>query len=213
MAFVDPKSLASQLRLAVAACSLCLMHTSCEDPEAQDSAGPASTGGGTRDSGGGDSDAKAVAADCDGALKANAQWVAFEDAVLERVNEVRAKGADCGWRGSFKPAPPLVANAKLRCAARLHSLDMVKRSFFAHRNPDGESPMQRMKKSGYDGRYAGENIAAGQATAQAVMAGWMKSDGHCANIMNSRYKELGVGYVQDDSTKYTHYWTQNFGAK
>lgn len=214
MTISEPRSFFPQLRILGALLCFLVSNTACEDAEDREPKGSmTTTGGDAGGSGDGNDDSKVVSEDCPGAANASAQWQALEEEVLEKVNEVRAKGAKCGSKGSFDPAPPLKVNAKLRCAARLHSLDMVKRKFFDHKNPDGESPMQRMKEVGYNGRYAGENIAAGQSTAESVMAGWMKSDGHCANIMNSRYRELGVGYVQSASTKYNHYWTQKFGAK
>jgi uncharacterized protein YkwD len=100
----------------------------------------------------------------------------------------------------------------LRCAARKHSADMAARDFFDHVNPDGEKFTDRMTKAGY-GSYstAGENIAAGSPDAQGTMSQWMGSDGHCANIMNPDYKDIGVGY--STGGQYGHLWTQVFGAK
>lgn len=179
-----------------------------EDPDAKEpkSTGKATGGSNHEDVGDGE-------AGCIGAAQASAQWERLEEEVLELVNEVRERGAKCGSKGSFEAAPALTLDKKLRCAARRHSKDMVERTFFDHTNPDGETPMKRMNEAGYKGRYAGENIAAGQASSQEVMKGWMKSDGHCANIMNPRYQHLGVGYLDAPESKYRHYWTQNFGAK
>ncbi|SFV67217.1 hypothetical protein MNB_SV-13-1015 [hydrothermal vent metagenome] len=42
--------------------------------------------------------------------------------------------------------------------------------------------------------------------------GWLKSDSHCANLMNPNFTELGMAMIKDESTKYIHYWTQNFGT-
>ncbi|HEY8376537.1 MAG TPA: CAP domain-containing protein, partial [Nannocystis sp.] len=77
---------------------------------------------------------------------------------------------------------------------------------------DGESPWDRMAKAGY-GNYktAGENIAAGSATAAGTMDQWMNSDGHCANIMNPNFQHIGVGY--HPGGQWGHLWTQVFGAK
>lgn len=134
----------------------------------------------------------------------------FEDEVLVLVNERRAGGASCGGQ-SFGAAGPLTMDATLRCAARVHSLDMVTRGFFDHANPDGEDPFDRMERAGYRFSTAGENIAAGQPTPEAVVQGWMESPGHCGNIMNADYTELGVGYVRTDAAQFPHYWTQVFG--
>lgn len=134
--------------------------------------------------------------------------IQMEEEVLELVNQRRQEGADCGSEGSFPPADPIEMEEHLRCAARLHSIDMDERDFFAHDNPDGDGPGDRIAETGYmDGptdRPTGENIAQGSQTAQQVMQGWMDSDGHCANIMRSSWDEIGVGM-------YENYWTQKFG--
>lgn len=136
----------------------------------------------------------------------------LEDEVLTIVNQVRSQGASCGSKGSFGPTGPLEMDPLLRCAARYHSKDMVDRDFFSHDNPDGEDPWDRIAKTGY-GSYktAGENIAAGSGTAAGVMNQWMTSDGHCANIMNPEFTEIGIGYYPGGD--YGHVWTQVFAAK
>jgi uncharacterized protein YkwD len=89
---------------------------------------------------------------------------------------------------------------------------MADREFFDHQNPDGESPWDRFEEAGYTNyRAAGENIAAGNAQAASTMQQWMNSDGHCANIMNPDFSEIGVGYYPGGS--YGHLWTQAFGDR
>jgi uncharacterized protein YkwD len=102
-------------------------------------------------------------------------------------------------------------NPALRCAGRKHDSDMITNNFFSHtgtgrRRRGTASPARVMA------RYtnAGENIAAGQTTPAAVVAGWMASTGHCQNIMNAAFEEIGVGAA---GGAYGHYWTQRFGAK
>jgi len=141
-----------------------------------------------------------------------AAYAALEQQILEETNKRRALGADCRTGGKFGPAGPLVMQPQLQAAARKHSKDMATNGFFAHTNLAGLSPFDRMKAEGYKGTTMGENIAAGNATAAQTMTQWMNSDGHCANIMNPKYKQLGVGYWYSASSKYRHYWTQNFGA-
>lgn len=152
------------------------------------------------------------ARECDQDKAPDPEWLELEDEVLRRVNQVRAKGASCGSRGTFGPAPALKLDVRLRCAARRHSQDMAERGYFDHESPEGQDPLDRIRKTGYTGRLVGENIAAGQSSAGVVMSSWLKSDGHCANIMKEEYTELGVGYVQTPKTEYRHYWTQNFGS-
>jgi len=139
-------------------------------------------------------------------------WSTLEDEVLALVNQRRAEGANCGGQGSFGPTGPLTMDPQLRCAARLHSKDMVDRDYFDHTNPDGESPWDRMEKTGYGGySNAGENIAAGSATAAGVIDQWMGSDGHCSNIMSPDFDDIGVGYYPGG--EYGHVWTQVFAKK
>lgn len=104
----------------------------------------------------------------------------------------------------------LTANAVLGRVATAHSQDMADRGYFDHNTPDGLSPFDRMTAAGYRYSFAAENIAAGQTTPQAVMASWMASPGHRANILNCDLTEIGVGYVAGGS--YHSYWTQNFGT-
>jgi uncharacterized protein YkwD len=146
----------------------------------------------------------------------SAEWAGFEQEVLRLVNENRAKGWNCDTMGMFPAAGPLAMNPFLRCSARLHSKDMAERMFFAHDNPDGENPGTRMREAGYVGRGWGENIAQGQRSPAEVVQGWMDSDGHCSNIMNAMFNQIGVGYFAGMSTNprwnSALYWTQNFGA-
>ncbi|MGH1449691.1 MAG: CAP domain-containing protein [Pseudomonadaceae bacterium] len=135
----------------------------------------------------------------------------FEEDVLVIVNEARAAGATCGGQ-TFGATGPLTMNPALRCAARVHSKDMADRGFFDHTNPDGEDPFVRMERAGYSYFTAGENIAAGQSSPAQVMQGWMDSPGHCSNIMNPDFAEIGVGTFEAEDGAYRYLWTQAFGA-
>jgi uncharacterized protein YkwD len=147
---------------------------------------------------------------CDEVASWDPQWAQLEVEILAIVNEVRGQGANCGSAGSFGPAGPVSMQPALRCAARKHSKDMADRNFFDHTNPSGESPWDRMGQAGYSYSTAGENIAAGNSTASATMDQWMNSDGHCGNIMNPDFDEIGVGYYPGG--QYGHLWTQAFGS-
>lgn len=167
------------------------------------------------DSGGGDTgpdeDARAEACHPDVAGWPE-DWKALEDDVLDLVNDMRERGADCGAYGRFGAVDPLEMDPEARCAARYHSLWMAESGSFAHESPGGDlgdSFDARMRNAGYRGSPYGENIAAGYATARDVMAGWMASDGHCANIMASYPTKIGVGFYQGGS--WSTYWTQDFG--
>lgn len=103
---------------------------------------------------------------------------------------------------------PLKANWQLSRVARYKSEDMRDLNYFSHTSPTYGSPFDMMKQFGISYRAAGENIAAGQQTAEAVVKAWMNSPGHRANILNPNYNEIGVGYATGGS--YRYYWTQHF---
>ncbi len=141
-----------------------------------------------------------------------APWADFEWRVLELTNENRARGATCDGE-AFGPAPALEMDEVIRVAARLHSQDMGAQDYFEHDSLDGRTFADRMREAGFDGDSPwGENIAAGQPTAERVVQGWMESPGHCRNIMNPDYRVIGIGYAFDESSTYGHDWTQDFGA-
>ena len=136
----------------------------------------------------------------------------FASGVLVRVNQYRAAGASCGSRGTYAPAPGLAWHLALTQAADSHSRDMVANNFFSHTGANGSSAGQRITAAGYNWSTYGENIAAGQATINAVVDGWMASDGHCANIMNASFADIGVACVPGGTaTAYRTYWTMNLG--
>jgi uncharacterized protein YkwD len=88
---------------------------------------------------------------------------------------------------------------------------MERERFFDHRDPRGEGPKERIDAQGYQGRAWGENIAAGQRSPESVMRAWMRSPGHCKNILNPLFNELGVGLILNAEGPYRTYWVQNFG--
>ncbi|MFI6651117.1 CAP domain-containing protein [Streptomyces sp. NPDC050529] len=118
-------------------------------------------------------------------------------AVLALVNQERAK-VGCS---------AVTASSSLASLAQNFSDDMAARGFFDHTDPDGQSPWDRAAEAGVSG-LGGENIARGQADAEAVMESWMNSDGHRANILNCDYKTLGVGVHFGSGGPW---WTQDFG--
>ncbi|HEY9641862.1 MAG TPA: CAP domain-containing protein [Coleofasciculaceae cyanobacterium] len=111
---------------------------------------------------------------------------------------------------------PLKLNTKLSAAAFVHSRDMALNDFFDHTGSDGSRAAERISAQGYKYLNAGENIAAGYATPEAVVEGWMNSPGHRANILYPNVKEIGVGFysLANDSGKapYQYYWTQDFAT-
>lgn len=136
----------------------------------------------------------------------------FAATALARVNAVRATGADCHSRGVFPPAAALTWNAKLTDAASAHSADMAAKNYFSHTSADGRSMSDRVNAAGYLWSGLGENIAAGYAGVDAVMDGWVTSDGHCANLMSANLIEIGLACVPGTSSStYNTYWTMDLG--
>jgi len=131
--------------------------------------------------------------------------------VLELVNHARAAPRNCGSQ-PYRAAQPVRWNATLAEAARLHSEDMARQNYFSHGGRDGSSPGQRVERAGYRYRAAGENIAGGQRTPEEAVAGWIGSPGHCANLMNPAFTEMGAAFATDARSEYGVYWTQAFGA-
>jgi len=124
--------------------------------------------------------------------------------LLKLVNDVRAKGCTCGT--TVMPAvAPLTWNEMLAKSSLDHSADMKATGIFTHDSSDGTSFSARITAAGYKWRTVGENIAAGQKTEQQVFTDWLNSEGHCKNMMNVSFKDMGVARVGD-------YWTQDFGA-
>ena len=119
----------------------------------------------------------------------------FAEEVLDLCNAERAK---LGLRA-------LVLDDNLCIGAQMKSEDMASKGYFSHTSPIYGSPFDMMKSRGITYRRAGENIAKGYKTPEEVVTGWMNSEGHRANILNSDFGKLGVGYVSEGN-----YWTQWF---
>jgi uncharacterized protein YkwD len=136
----------------------------------------------------------------------------FAAASLARLNQMRAAGADCGSSGRFAAAPPVVWNALLTQAADGHSRDMAAQNYFSHTSLDGRSMSARVSATGYAWSSLGENIAAGYGSVNDVMQGWITSPGHCANLMNPGFTEVGMACAPGASgARYSTYWTMNLG--
>ena len=135
----------------------------------------------------------------------------FREETLERVNAVRARGADCGARGSFGAAAPVAWNDALTAAATAHSNDMATRDYFSHTSPEGGTMSDRVNATGYRWSMLAENIAAGYSSIPGAIDGWIDSDGHCANVMSASLQEIGMACVASDSATYRTYWTMNLG--
>ncbi|TPG92189.1 CAP domain-containing protein [Pseudomonas caspiana] len=136
---------------------------------------------------------------------------AVSKALLAQVNAARSKPRLCG-RQRFAAARPLGWNAALGAAAQGHSKAMAYGNYFAHQDPDGDMPSDRARAAGFRGRQIGENIAAGQGSPSKAMSGWLASPGHCANLMNPMFTQMGAAYAADARSDEGVYWTMLFGA-
>lgn len=139
-------------------------------------------------------------------------WREAGRAILDEVNAARASARSCG-KQAFPAAPPLSWNPALGDAALVHSRDMATGRYFSHRAKDGSQAADRALRAGYSWRRVGENIAFGQRSPREAVEGWLESPGHCANIMNRDFTEMGAAYgVTPERQTGVIYWTQVFGA-
>ena len=122
----------------------------------------------------------------------------IEQQVVDLVNKERAAYG----------LKPLSVDWEVARVAEHKSQDMLNKNYFSHTSPTYGSPFEMLKNYGIKYRSAGENIAKGQRSAGEVVNAWMNSSGHRANILNSSYTHIGVGYVSNG-----HYWTQLFIQK
>ena len=122
----------------------------------------------------------------------------FAQEVLELVNYERAK----------EHLKPLKLSSSMNHYAQIRAKEITKK--FSHTRPSGYFCFTVIPKP-Y--RTVGENIAAGQRSANEVVTAWMNSPDHRANIMNPKFRELGMGYLYLQDSKYKHYWAQLFRTR
>ena len=130
----------------------------------------------------------------------NGSMLSIETEVVRLVNVERSKAG----------LPALQIDQEVSKVARLKSEDMANKNYFNHTSPTYGSPFEMLKKFNITYKTAGENIAKGQKTAEAVVNAWMNSEGHRKNILSSSFTHIGVGYATKGSTPY---WTQMFIKK
>jgi uncharacterized protein YkwD len=130
---------------------------------------------------------------------------------LQLVNNVRAHGTRCGEK-LFAPAQPVMLSGTLAGVASAHAVDMADHGYFEHEDLNGHSPADRVRAVGYREKLVGENIAYGPETVDDVVRGWLDSPGHCENIMDPRFAEMGIGYATGRSSRRGLYWVQVLAA-
>lgn len=124
------------------------------------------------------------------------ETLSYAERVIELVNEERAKAG----------LPALTMDENVTAAANVRAKEIKQK--FSHTRPDGSSFSSVLNQHSVSFRGSGENIAWGQKTPEQVMNGWMNSDGHRANILNKNFKNIGVGYYQDENG--VNHWVQLF---
>ena len=145
-----------------------------------------------------------------GGISPPATNAAYEQQVVELVNAER-------WTNG--QLPPYKRVDSLDAAARYHAVDLGQDNYFDHNSYDRDGNNQLVQVCGWSARVGtyytgvrGENIAAGYGNPSSVMAGWMGSSGHRANILSTSPWEIGVGYYAG-SGSYGVYWVQDFGKR
>ena len=146
--------------------------------------------------------------------------------MLAAVNAARAEARTCG-ADAKEAAPPLTLDPRLTTAAQLHTEDYAQNGSAVPGDPhvgsDGSSVEDRIRRQGYDPEFHGENIFSGYGgfadSIDKAIAWWLASPGHCSNIMNADYTELGVGHYFGTNIHFTNddgvaqegnFWTQVF---
>lgn len=134
----------------------------------------------------------------------------FQSTMLAVINESRLSARMCG-AANHDAVNTVTWNDQLTVAAHAHAQDMVSFNFFSHDGSDGLSVSDRADAASYNWRAVGENIAAGQVDIAEVHQGWLDSPGHCRNIMNSLYSEVGAACIVSGNSDFGSYWVVVFG--
>ena len=140
----------------------------------------------------------------DGIEDAGMSGDANVDRILELTNQERGRNG----------LAPLRLSPLLSEAANWMARDMASKNYFDHLDSTGRRVGDRAYDFGYRGwKQIGENIAAGQESAERAMAEWVSSPGHYRNMMKPEYTEMGVGFMSDPASAHKRYWVQTFGTR
>lgn len=138
---------------------------------------------------------------------------AYADTGLQ--GEARALLDAVNWSRALAGLSPVRCDARMVRAARDHAKDMVRRDFFDHDSPDGQSIADRATRAGYAWQAVGENLSAGRETAGEVVQAWLDSPGHRDNMLDPDMRDAGVAYVRADpdpgEVRYGKYWVLTLG--
>ena len=149
---------------------------------------------------------------CD-STQETAVGIETREAYLAAINAERAHPHDCG-ETRYEATTELVWNEQLAAAARKHSDDMAQNDFMSHDSSDGTPFKSRIQNEGYTSYdKIGENVAVGQESVAVVVAEWMESPGHCKNIMDPRFDEMGMALEKNSTGSWKRYWTLDLGGR
>src|SRR5438309_49853 len=137
-------------------------------------------------------------------VERNAQGATAQSDIVALVNAYRASNG----------LQSVSANGALTAAAAWMAGDMAAKNYIGHVSSDGRTPTQRMSAFGYPATsmYTGEDLGAGYATADSVLAGWQASAAHNAVLLNPNYNVIGIGLVYNAGATYKWYWAADFGG-
>jgi len=121
--------------------------------------------------------------------------------LVEMINETRSKGRACRNR-IYRPSVPLKWDERLARAARIHASDMAERNMLSHKGGDRSDPGERIRASGYRWRAYGENIGEGYLKPEEILSAWLRSEGHCENIMNPLFRDVGAALAKKSGKTY-----------
>lgn len=137
------------------------------------------------------------------------QAQARRSAMLQRIVElINLRRREAGLA-------PLTVHQTLTACAQKYSEVQASQSNIDHTGPDGSTPGQRLSRCGYRWKHFGENLAAGQTSAEEVVSAWMASPGHRRNILSPKVREIGIGhtYRADDPGRYYDYYVMEAGTR
>lgn len=131
-------------------------------------------------------------------VSADAEWrLAPTNAQYQAMDITNRYRRNAGLQNVYR-------SSQVSRAAQYHANDMARRRTMTHTGSNGSNAGQRVSAQGFFWRSVGENVAAGQTSAQQVMTAWMNSSGHRANILNWRYQYIGIGVARGSNGVY--YW-------
>lgn len=131
--------------------------------------------------------------------------------LVEAINEARSEAQVC--RGvQFPATSPVTWVGTLRLSTDIHAEDMANNNFFSHQGTDASFVDDRATRVGYDFEKVGENLAAGFETPEQTVDAWLaSSDGHCENLMDPSFDNIGASCRFNADSLHKTYWAMTMG--